>query len=137
MNIFELQRRAKAIDIEVLKEIAIEMNSDMVVELQKDQLMVSETSKGQPIEPKYSEEYAIKKGYESPDLFVTGEWQSEIKALVESGEVDIVSFDEKSKWLVPRYENLLGLNPDSKDRFRPVVTDTLVNLYKDELNLQR
>lgn len=137
MNIFELQRKARAVDIEVLKEVAIEINSDMIAKLQKEQLNNSKTSKGQPILPKYSNKYAEKKGFDSPDLFLTGEWQSQIEALIETGEVDIVSFDEKSAWLVPRYENLLGLNPDSKDEFRPVVTSTLINLYKDELNLQR
>jgi RecB family endonuclease NucS len=136
LTIFELHRRIKGLDIEVLKEIAVEMNTDLIVKLQNIQLEQSKTSKGTPILPKYSEAYAIKKGFDDPDLFLTGKWRSEIEMIIESGEFDIVSFDEKSQWLVTRYENLLGLNQNSKDTARPFITGTFARLYKNELNLQ-
>lgn len=135
MTIFELQRKIKSIDFEILKEIALEMNEDLIIMLQNIQLDQSKTSKGTQILPKYSEQYAEKKGFDDPDLKLKGDWRAELDLIVESGLYDIVSFDEKSKWLIPRYENLLGLNQNSKDELRPVLLGTYANLYKNELNL--
>lgn len=135
MTIFQLYRNIQSLDIQLMLESAVEINTDVIIDLQNQQLDESKTSKGSSILPKYSEEYAKRKGFSSPDLKLSGDWRSEITVIIDGQDYYIISYDEKSAFLLPKYENLLGLNSDSKDVIRPIVTNSFAQMYKHAINL--
>lgn len=115
MDLLDLQTRLQNIDLwEILTPI-LEKNKDVFVELNKQQLIDGQTSKGEGIHPKYNEDpyfkskgqargYAIwkkkletsgqipastTKSFNTPNLYIKGTFHSNIYAAVNSFGIEI------------------------------------------------
>ena len=128
MNLFELQRNANAIDIKGLfRDVLLDVSTqNMIVELQKEQLLQGKDSTGNDIEPQYRNAYysAMKQGmnslpvYRTPDLKLTGAFYRAI--YFDTGKMNLTSSDSKTASLKEKYgEGILGLNEDSLEKLRP------------------
>jgi len=142
MKLRELYNKIMSVDIQALKEEAIQAHGDDIVRLNQSQLHVGRTSKGMYISPSYSKGYLKRKqklnSYVAPsgvpDLYLHGGFYSEMETIVESGEYDIISWDEKSKWLLPRYDDIFGLTKENIEVAKVLCTNTFIKLLKDKLN---
>lgn len=141
MTVKELLEKIRRVDVETLKELAVEENSVYLAKLNAAQMRRGLNAEGQPIRPKYSEPYFKRKkrmGYSldgTPDLYLTGEFQRQMDTTTNRGEYHLTSFDEKVKFLPERYDKIFGLTPDNIEPARAKVTETFVSLYKKETGL--
>lgn len=97
-------------------------HNERLLQLNKAQLKSSKTSKGGPLvnsktgSPYYTAPYARKKGYRSPDLFVSGDFYKQMDILFkEPNEYDIVDYAKVTKYLVEMYTNeIFGIQDKKK-----------------------
>lgn len=129
-------------DIQSLKEQAVKEHADEIVKLNQAQLRVGRTKEGKYISPSYSKAYLKRKQKLSsyvapngiPDLFLHGNFYREMETIIEDGQYDVISWDEKSKWLHPKYDDIFGLTKESIEKIKPLVTNKLIELIKNKLN---
>lgn len=141
MGVRELYNKVKSLDIERCKEQAVEENKDLLVKLNQSQLRFGRTFKDRNIEPRYSAAYLKRKQKLSsyiapdgiPDLYLHGDFYGGMDVAVESGEYDIISWDEKSQFLHARYDDLLGLTDENIEKAKVIVTKRFCELVKDNL----
>jgi hypothetical protein len=142
MTAHEYYNKIRSLGLKKLKEEAVIANKDAIVKLNQSQLHLGRTMKDDNIEPKYSEKYLKRKMRMSsyiaesgtPDLYVTGEFYSEMDVVVENGQYEIVSFDRKSEWLVPKYREIFGLSEESIIQAQIPVTNSFLESISNNLN---
>lgn len=142
MTIREYYNKMRNVDITRLKEEAVEACKDLIIRANQDQLREGQNAKGQLIRPAYSVPYMKKKRRMSsyhapigtPDLFLNGDFQGAMDVIVENGQYDIVSWDEKNVFLQLMYDDIFGLNDESRATVRPFVTRKFGELLKMKLN---
>ena len=142
MTVKELLERVRAVNLETLKELAVEANSVEIARLNEAQMLQGLTAEGKPIRPKYTPAYLKRKqrkgGYSldgTPNLHDTGEFHKEMDTLAHSGEYFLTSFDEKVKFLPERYEKIFGLTAENIEKAKVSVTNTFVSLWRKEIGL--
>jgi len=120
-----------------LAEQIVYDNRDILVKMNKDQLIEGQNTLGGKIKPSYtSTDYAVMKskmnnlaGFSTPDLLLTGEFYRGMEAIVESGEWFITSDDEKTPFLTDKYEDIFGLTEQSENSVKPLFTELLVRKH--------
>lgn len=125
-----------------LKEQAVKEHSDEIVKLNQSQLRLGRTKDGKYIEPSYSKAYLKRKRKLSsyvapdgiPDLFLHGDFYREMETIIEDNQYDVISWDEKSKWLLPKYDDIFGLTKENIETAKILCTNTFIKLLKDKLN---
>ena len=143
MNILELQRNANMIDIKGLfRDVLLDVDTqNMIVELQKEQLLQGKGSTGNDIEPQYrSASYSAMKQrmnnspvYRTPDLKLTGAFYRAIR--FDSGKMNLTSSDAKTASLKEKYgEGILGLNEDSLEKLRPDYIQKVIERFVAQIN---
>ena len=143
MDILELNKRLQKLDLEMLKEKAVRAESKSIIQFNTDQLRHGLTAFNTPLLPKYSKDWAVYKSslssYIAPvgiaDLFLTGNFHKGFYLIVDNGEYFINSTDEKKNDLQQKYNGIFGLNRDSQNALKPIVTAKLGELIKKELGL--
>lgn len=132
----ELDARIKAVDMDTLKELAVEENSVTIAKLNADQMLEGLTAEAKPIRPKYTPTYLKRKrrmGYSldgTPDLKYTGAFQGDMDTLVNRGEYNVTSYDEKANMLRNRYgAEIFGLSADNIEKAQISVTNSFISLY--------
>jgi hypothetical protein len=141
MTAHEFYIKIKSLELQKAKEDAVVANKDVIIKLNQGQLHLGRTFKDDNIEPKYSDLYLKRKLKMSsyiaevgtPDLYVTGQFYSEMDVIVENGEYIITSFDEKMKWLT-KYDDIFGVNEDNLKQAQIPVTNTFLELITNQLN---
>lgn len=143
MTVTELNKKIKAVNIELLKEAAVEKNKELIAQANRDQMRAGQDSTGKAITPEYaSDKYsAFKKSIGSlaptgtPDLLISGAFHSGLETVVESGQYHIASTDDKSPFLLKRYPTVIGLSKESIEHIRPITTRTFIELWKKQVGL--
>lgn len=139
MTIDEAYRRFKSVNLRQQIPILIEQDSETVIELNQSQLYDrSVDSNGEPLRLYSSQAYAIDKnrmnskpGLGRPDLFVTGQFYKGFNIRVTRNALTIRSSDSKTSDLIKKYgEGIFGLDPVSKDKFRPILHGNIVRYIK-------
>ena len=141
MSLHEFYIKIKSLDLQKLKEDAVIKNKDEIVKLNQLQLRFGRTMKSEYIYPSYTSKYLKRKQKMSsyiaptgtPDLYVSGEFYNEMDVMVENGKYDIVSFDRKSGWLVPWYNDIFGLSEESIEKAQIPVTNTFLEYISEQL----
>jgi hypothetical protein len=142
MNCHEFYIKIKSLDLLRLKEEAVLTNKKVIIKLNQSQLHFGRTIKDEYIFPSYSSAYLKRKMRMSsyiaptgtPDLYVTGEFYSEMDVIVENGQYEIISFDRKSEWLVPKYNDIFGLDEENINKAQINVTNSFLELVRNQLN---
>jgi hypothetical protein len=104
------------------------------------QMKAGLTNKGKKIQPKYKNSaYAAKKfamnaapGFGTPDLLLTGAFQSQINAQLEGDTIKEFSNDQKGPMLEKKYDDIFGLGGDYKkdwlkNKLGPAVFEKITN----------
>jgi hypothetical protein len=141
MTAHEFYIKIKSLELQKAKEDAVVANKDVIIKLNQGQLHLGRTFKDDNIEPKYSDLYLKRKLKMSsyiaevgtPDIYVTGQFYSEMDIIVENGEYIITSFDEKMKWLT-KYDDIFGVNGDNLKQAQIPITNTFLELITNQLN---
>jgi hypothetical protein len=143
MNIRDLHRNLKMLDIERLSQDAVDYNKKLIIRLNKEQIDVGITSEGDLIMPDYQFGYALykkslsnyKAPYGTPNLEVTGEFKDGFDIEYPSdGEYDIYSRDVKNDILTDRYDDIFGLTKENLEIAKEAVTRKLKELIIIQLN---
>ena len=116
----------------VMIALAIEAVNDDLVLLNRSQMLSGERADGQVITPMYSPKYAVFKGFNVPNLKLTGDFQDDMILTVNENDqtFDITSFDPKTNDLIDRYTGkIFGIAPENRPRARYLVLNQLVILY--------
>jgi len=103
-----------------------------LVDMNRRQMLASKRADGAPITPLYSNPYARRKGFKKPNLYVTGEFQSEMFLHVNENEGTffISSFDEKMKYLIKMYSlKIFGIAPKDLPQAQKISVDQLRSIY--------
>jgi hypothetical protein len=142
MTAHEFYNKIKSLDLQKLKEEAVIANKDAIVKLNQSQLHFGRTVKDEYIFPSYTSKYLKRKMRMSsyiaptgtPDLYVTGEFYGEMDVVVENGQYEIISFDRKSEWLVPKYNDIFGLNEENISKAQIQVTNSFLSSISNNLS---
>lgn len=132
-TIRNLYSKVKQVDMDKIITDSIEQTKDAAVQFNKDDLSVGLLSTSNAIVPQYSASYAKKKGFTTPDLYVTGDFYGGISVEVQNDSLLFNSSDEKSWQLEARYTKyIFGLTKDSKTEYsigvlKPILTLNLRN----------
>lgn len=91
----------------------VEADKALLLQLNKQQLFESTDAKGKPLGNYKNLPYARKKGRTTIDYKLTGDWQDSI--FIETKEFPVVfgARDFKSKWILKRSPDALGLDQKS------------------------
>ena len=144
MSVHEFYNKLLNLQLEKLKEKAVESNKDFIVALNQAQLHDGVTFKGDLIQPSYTLPYLKKKlklsSYQAPagtpDLYLNGDFYAgmDIDVIDRNGEYNIIDWDELAGFKTNRYTDLLGLSVDSVRMAQIPCTNTLIELIKNELS---
>ena len=142
MTVRQYHRKLKGLDLNYLKEEAVLQSKEEIIEANREQLREGRSAKGQLIRPSYSMGYRSRKArmasyrapFGTPDLFLTGAFQGDMDVVVENGEYDVISWDDKNAILQTMYDDLFGLTAESIEKVRKIVTERFTRLLKDKLN---
>ena len=133
-NIMQQAKRASSINLEQSKVASILINKQALTNLNREQMREGLTSDGNPITPDYSRGYAWFKeklsSYKAPpgtpDLFVTGAFQSDMTLVLRNG-VEFTSSDPKTGKLVGRYgRKIFGIMSANMQQARQIVTNSYI-----------
>lgn len=95
-----------------------------IVEQNRKQMSRSRRADNQPIKPLYSPRYAKKKGFFTPDLHLTGRFYRSLYV----DKNAIISNDPKARFLVGRYEGILGINPQFRTHLTGRIRGDIVKI---------
>lgn len=112
----EILKYAKTVsdNIKKVNDIAIEAELPNMVRLNWKQLDQGKKNDGNNIVPSYSPNYARKKGFNSPDLKVTGDFRQSIEIDYRGDSLVFGASDRKTPHLIEKYtENILGLTDEN------------------------
>lgn len=130
-TIANLNRRIQVVDIRQVISLSIDQTSDDAAQFNRDDLSVGLLATSNPIIPAYSPQYAKKKGFTTPNLYVTGSFYRGIFATVEGNAIHFDSIDDKAAQLEAKYGKFIyGLTQDAKSAYalkalRPVLNGNL------------
>ena len=137
-KIADLRKRSNAFvsNLPIHLATSIEQVEQKLVDLNREQMLKSRLSTGAAIRPKYSPAYAIKKGFTKPNLFVTGEFQSEMFLSFNENNLTyfIASFDFKTPFLRKFYgDNIFGIETDNRSKAHAITTPAIAIIYKQKV----
>lgn len=146
MDIFQLDKKFQAIDIDMEMAEVLESESDTILNLNKEQLKSGLNSKAKKITPKYKSPYYSRKknrmnptaGYGTPDIELSGELKKEMDLVVgvpNDKSYSIVSYVNYAKYIVAAYEYIFGLTPRNTEKVRVTNTAKLGVTIKRKLGL--
>lgn len=139
LSITDLKNNFKKLDIQLEVQIGIEETSNIIADYQRNQMMHGLRSTGKKIGKYKSKYYAKKKfaqsqlaGYEYKDLFLEGDFQSDIIVDAQEDGIVISSADLKTSDIVEREgEDIFGLMRENIDEYSneylaDVVTNNII-----------
>lgn len=133
-SIHALRKRSNAFvkDVKLHSADVIEASNKGLVKINQDQLQDSKLATGKSITPLYSNPYAKKKGFEEPDLFVTGGMYNEMDVIVNENDNTyfITSFAAWTKYLIKMYGNdIFGIMPKNISKALKLTIPKLSKLW--------
>lgn len=140
----DMAQRLKALDISQVAEVATDITSPAISQLNREQLEEGFDSNGERLNKYRNPIYARKKaamnpkpGLGNPDLKLTGSFYRGIRADVEDGQIHVYSTDSKDPELVEKYgSDIYGLGTEKgneyiKDHLQP----SFQGLIREKLKL--
>lgn len=112
-------------------ETVIDDNQDLL-NLNREQLKEEHsTKKGQPIRPRYSKWYAEFKGFETPDLYLTGETQETLTIEAKGKQFNIEGHTEQVPKLIDKYgADIFGIPNARTNEAKNITTKAIADLFK-------
>ena len=109
---------------------AIQDSEKELVQLNRNQMLKSKDAKDTTIKPKYSAKYADFKGFDNPNLKLSGDFQKDMFLEVDTKHFFLESFDFKSPFLTGRYsDDIFGIAPSSLLAARLVTNSNYLRRY--------
>ena len=111
----------------------VDGNQDLL-NLNREQLKDEhKTSKDVPISPKYSYLYAKKKGFNTPDLFVSGDMFKSMTIEATEKDYTIMGETDYTTKLIEQYGGeIFGIAKTKQKTAKRITTKELTNQYKSE-----
>lgn len=164
MTLGDLSQRLKSLQgqFSAFARIYLEDNSEVVLDLQKEQLFAGKASDGENIRPSYSEDLRSKGGFfktpqaaqkyaewkaglsypsnaqrdtDTPNLYVNGRFHSELGVAFSEEEMAIVGETDYAKRIIEKYgEDTFGLSRESMDKLKPELTQSIIEQIKQLIN---
>ena len=109
-------------------------DNEKLLNLNRQQLKEEhKTSKDQPIRPVYARWYAELKGFDTPDLYATGETQKTLTIeATKSGQFHIDGHTEQVPKLLSKYgEDIFGIPRSRTSEAKEITTQALAELFKE------
>ena len=125
-NIYQLYENVRKMDDieDITRTVVLDsVSQDLLIELQKDQLMRGENERGESIEPEYASfSYAKFKnrinpraGFGTPDMKYTGAFFNAF--FFDEDDLEVYSRDEKVERLIAKYGDIFGFHRESLDPY--------------------
>jgi hypothetical protein len=135
MTLAELTKRSNDFVKNIDKTI-IDVCTDnpYLIDLNKKQLKQSKLKTGGQILPLYSRQYAMFKGFEKPDLRLSGDFYGAMFLKVTPKEYTISSLDPKTLKLEGRYSpDIFGISKENEPFAQKITTSLIGDIYKKEV----
>jgi len=118
-------------NIDKYVEGIIDDNQDLL-NLNREQLKEEhKTAKDKFIVPKYSKNYAKKKGFQTPDLYVTGDMFNAMTIEAKGQQFTINSSVDYAPKLIDQYSgDIFGIAPTKQSKAKQITTEELARQYK-------
>lgn len=135
LTIKGLSRSFQKLDTNKAIQNGVEKSLPEMIKRNKVQMNRGKTKFDTKISPSYRRnKYARIKnemnpipGLGTPDLYVTGDFQSKINMTLEGNVIIQKSSDYKAEWLEPKYDDIYGLGGDLKQEFQKEVLQPAIN----------
>jgi len=109
---------------------ALDEKGQAFADINKMQMLESKRSDEATITPRYSPNYAKRKGFQNPNLKLTGDFQDDMFFQTDGREFFITSSDVKMPWLVDRYsEKIFGIAKSKAHIAQAIALSSLARLY--------
>lgn len=130
-------------DLEAVKVQAVELVARELTEINKEQLLAGETSKGQSIAPSLrSFQYALEKKAKGgkapagiPDMKNTGAFQRAMFLVADPGTYEIGSTDDKYQDLTEKYADIMGIADKNQAKAHELTTGAMAKVVKEVIGL--
>jgi len=136
MDITKLSQKAAAFNsgIKFHEATAIQLSENVLVDLNRKQMLASKDANDTTITPKYSASYAALKGFSNPNLKDTGAFQKDMYLIAKENEFFINSIDDKAPALESRYgSDIFGIAPSNEPIAKREASNNLFSIYKKEV----
>jgi len=119
-------------DIDIYVNGIIDDNQELL-NLNREQLKEEhKTAKDQFIIPKYSKAYAKKKGFSTPDLYVSGDMFKAMSIEAKGQQFTINSSVDYAPKLEDQYSSdIFGIAPSNQGKAKQITTEELGKQYKE------
>jgi len=132
-KIAENSRRIVA-SIDLLITEAVQGEDKFLVDLNRQQMLNHKLKTEAPIKPDYSPSYAKFKGFNTPNLKLTGDFQNDMYLSTNGKEYSISSNDHKTWKLINKYtRNIFGIPKSKEPKARNKVIKSLRRIYYKKL----
>jgi len=134
MGIHAIAKRAKEMNVNLLVAEAVQNKEKPLVEINKSQMLDKKRADGKTIVPKYSLSYAKFKGFNNPNLKLTGDFQKDMFLETNGNQFFINSKDGKALKLIIRYsEKIFGISPKNRPKAQRISLKELSRIYYKRL----
>lgn len=132
MGIAEIRAKSNQFvaNLDVFIADAIEEVNQSLTDLNREQMLDSLRSDDRAITPEYSPKYAKRKGFEFPNLYDKGDFQSDMFLVNDGREFFITSADSKNPMLIEKYSDKIFGIPKSKQSIAQNISlSSLARIY--------
>ena len=145
MSVRELNEKMQTTwsEIDTLKVDAIQDNEAAIVDLNRGQMEVGLTIKGDAISPEYrlfsyaseKKKMGSRSPFGIPDLKLTGDFHEGMFLEVDDRQYFIGSSDEKAGALAAKYKDIFGLTEENKEKAKALTTISLSKRWREAVGL--
>lgn len=109
---------------------ALDEKGQSFADINKMQMLESKRSDEATITPRYSPNYAKRKGFSNPNLKLKGDFQADMFFQTDGREFFITSSDDKMPWLVDRYsEKIFGIAPSKAHIGQEIALSSIARIW--------
>lgn len=102
-----------------------------LIDINREQMQESKRADDELITPKYSPGYAKFKGFQNPNLKLTGAFHRFMTFITDGRQFFFSSDDEKTPKLTGKYSmKIFGIAPSKQDKARQISLSSLARLWK-------
>lgn len=132
MGISEIRQRSNQFvaNIDVMIADSLQDVSEELIDINREQMQESKRADDQLITPKYSPGYAKFKGFQNPNLKLTGAFHEFMTFLTDGRMFQISSDDEKTGKLTGKYGlKIFGIAPSKQDKAQQISLSSLARVW--------
>ena len=117
-NFIQMQNRFQSLNLDSIYVATMSNQTEEILEQNRNQMLDGKTSEGKKIKPKYKNKSYVKKTSNkqrlggTPDLKLSGDFHADLSLKKQNTDFLFYSrLDYVNKYVLPKYENVLGLEP--------------------------